>query len=111
MNSRHPVEVSGYLYSSETLLTIDEFSRVCAVERRQIVELVEEGVLIPIGSRSEDWRLTGDSLRRAQAAMRLQRDLGVNLPGVALALELLDELEHLRNLVGNRYLGGSGRGS
>lgn len=109
MNSKHPVEVSGYLYTSETLLTIDEFSRVCAVERQQIVELVEEGVLVAEGSRAEEWRLSGDSLRRAQAAMRLQRDLGLNLPGVALALELLDELEHLRSRMGSSA-GGPRRG-
>jgi chaperone modulatory protein CbpM len=28
--------------------------------------------------------------------MRLQQDFGVNLPGAALALELLEELERLR---------------
>jgi chaperone modulatory protein CbpM len=111
MTSNHPVEVSGYLFTSETLLTIDEFSRVCAVERRQIIELVEEGVLIPVGRRAEEWRLTGDSLRRAQAAMRLQRDLGLNLPGVALALELMDELEHLRSVLGVPASGGANPGS
>jgi hypothetical protein len=31
--------------------------------------------------------------------MRLQRDLEINLPGVALALELLEELDRLRGVV------------
>jgi len=35
-------------------------------------------------------------VRRARRAIRLSRDLDVNLPGVGLALELLDELEDLR---------------
>jgi chaperone modulatory protein CbpM len=35
-------------------------------------------------------------LRRARTALRLQRDLEINLPGVALALELMEELERLR---------------
>ena len=109
MNNSHPMEVSGFLYTSETLLTLDEFSRVCAVERRQIIELVEEGVLVPVGSRLEEWQLRGDSLRRAQKAVRLQRDLGINLAGVALALDLMDELEHLRTLLGARASGRSGR--
>jgi len=100
MNSNLPNEVSGFLYTSETLLTLDEFSRVCAVERRQIIELVDEGVLVPIGTQVAEWRLPGDSLRRAQTAVRLQRDLGVNLAGVALALDLMDELERLRSLFG-----------
>jgi len=33
---------------------------------------------------------------RARIALRLERDLGINVPGVALALELLEELEQLR---------------
>ena len=32
-------------------------------------------------------------------AHRLQRDLGLNLAGVALALELLDEIEALRSRI------------
>ena len=109
MSSKLPSEVSGFLYTSETLLTLDEFSRVCAVERRQIIELVDEGVLTPVGAQLEEWRLPGDSLRRAQTAVRLQRDLGVNLAGVALALELMDELERLRSLFGHRPFGRAGR--
>ena len=33
---------------------------------------------------------------RARLALRLERDLELNLAGVALALELMDELEYLR---------------
>jgi chaperone modulatory protein CbpM len=35
-------------------------------------------------------------MHRATVSLRLQRDLGVNLAGVALALQLLDEVEALR---------------
>jgi chaperone modulatory protein CbpM len=35
-------------------------------------------------------------LRRARLALRLERDLEINLAGVALALELMEELEYLR---------------
>jgi chaperone modulatory protein CbpM len=34
-----------------------------------------------------------------QRVVRLQRDFGVNLPGAALALELLEEVERLRRNV------------
>ena len=61
-----------------------------------IIELVEEGVLAPIGREQRAWRFTGSQVRRASIALRLQRDLGVNLAGVALALDLLDELNGLR---------------
>jgi len=45
---------------------------------------------------AEQWRFAGTALRRARTALRLQRDLEINLPGVALALELMEELEALR---------------
>lgn len=41
------------------------------------------------------WRFSGKSLRRARSAHRLQRDLGLNLAGIALVLDLMDELEVL----------------
>jgi len=44
------------------------------------------------------WRFTYTEIRRVQTAVRLQRDLRINLPGCALALDLLDELEELRQL-------------
>ncbi len=37
------------------------------------------------------------TLRRMESAFRLHRDLEINLPGVVLALDLLDELKQLRH--------------
>ena len=79
---------------SEFLLA--DLCRMFAVDERHIRELVEEGVLSVIEIDTAEWRFTGASLRRARIALRLQRDLGINLPGVALALDLLEELEQLR---------------
>jgi len=100
MGSHHDNALSGEIFDDYTLLNVDELSRLCAVERTFIIELVEEGVLDVIEVAPE-WRFSGTALRRARTASRLQRDLQINLPGVALALELLDELEHLRRALGN----------
>jgi chaperone modulatory protein CbpM len=70
-------------------------SRMCQVDERHIVEFVEEGVL-NVMEISSEWRFTGDALRRARLAVRLERDLELNLAGVALALDLLEELQRLR---------------
>ena len=43
----------------------------------------------------EHWRFTSLHLHPAKIAVRLQRDLGVNFAGTALALQLLDELDML----------------
>jgi len=84
----------------ETLtLTLREVCHTCGVHAEYVIELVTEGVIQPMSDREPQvWRFDGFAVTRIQRAMRLQQDLGVNLPGVALALELLDELERLRRI-------------
>lgn len=97
-------ELSGTLLDEQNLLTIVEISRVCAVQTEYIVELVDEGLIapekLPETSMGDDephaWRFTGTHMRQARIAAHLQSDLGVNAAGVALALQLLDEVEALR---------------
>jgi chaperone modulatory protein CbpM len=60
-----------------------------------VLELVEEGVLEPLGPGGPQWRFAATSVVRVRKAQRLQRDLGVNLPGIALALQLLDRIDAL----------------
>jgi len=77
-------------------LTLLDLCRACAVRAELIVELVDEGVLVPQGRAPHCWQFSGLHLRRATIALRLQRDLGINLAGAALALQLLDEVETLQ---------------
>lgn len=42
-------------------------------------------------------RLSPDQLRRVYRIMRLKNCLGVNLPGAAIILELLDRIEELQD--------------
>ena len=87
--------LSGTIFDESAILSIKDLSRMCNVEERHIVEFVEEGVLNVVEIRSE-WHFTGDALRRARLALRLERDLELNLAGVALALDLIEELQQLR---------------
>jgi len=87
--------LTGTIFDQSAILNIKDFSRMCNVEERHIVEFVEEGVLNVVEVRSE-WHFTGDALRRARLAVRLERDLELNLAGVALALDLIEELQQLR---------------
>ncbi len=78
--------------------TLYEVCRSCGVHAEVIVEMIGEGIVTPKGSSMREWRFDGIAIRRAQQALRLQADLGVNLPGAALALELMEEIERLRRL-------------
>jgi chaperone modulatory protein CbpM len=88
--------LSGEIVEETIVLSVTDLSRMMSVEERHIVELVEEGVLSVLQIDASEWRFSGAALRRARIALRLELDLGVNLPGVALALDLLEELERLR---------------
>lgn len=88
--------ITGIILEEQTQLTLAEISRGCAVHAECIIELVEEGVLAPVGAEPRQWRFDGTHLRRATIALRLQHDLGINLAGVALALQLLDEVNALK---------------
>jgi len=88
--------LAGEIVEERAVLSIADLSRMFAVEERHIVELVEEGVVSVIDVQTSEWRFSGAALRRVRIALCLERDLGINLPGVALALDLLEELEQLR---------------
>jgi chaperone modulatory protein CbpM len=90
------VQITGLILEEQTEFSLDDLCRACAAEADRIIELVNEGVLAPVGKAPDYWRFTGMHLHRARMALRLENDLGVNLAGAALALELLDELDTLR---------------
>jgi chaperone modulatory protein CbpM len=92
----------GQLIEDETLITVDELCRHCMVKVEEVITFVQEGILDPSEEvarpeRADAWQFHISSVRRVRTVVHLQRDLGVNLAGAALALELLDriaELEH-----------------
>jgi chaperone modulatory protein CbpM len=77
-------------------LTLTELSRCCDVSTERIIVLVDQGILAPVGANRENWQFQSSDLQRARCALRLERDLGLNAAGAALAVELLEELEHAR---------------
>ncbi len=88
--------LSGEIVEHTMVLSIRDLSRICTVEQSRIVELVDEGILAARQSDAGEWLFSGEALRRARIALRLQRDLEINLAGVALVLELMAEIERLR---------------
>ena len=88
--------LAGHIFDERTEITIVELCEVCSVEITLVEELVDEGILEPVGGVREQRRFPYSSVRRARTVVHLQRDLGLNLAGAALALDLLDQIETLR---------------
>ncbi|HHL45361.1 MAG TPA: MerR family transcriptional regulator [Gammaproteobacteria bacterium] len=94
-NDMLPV-LTGLLLDEENTLTLSELCRACAVHAEWVMELVDEGVLEPVNPGAGQWYFPAISLQRALTIQRLQRDLGINLAGAALVMELMDEIHSLR---------------
>lgn len=88
--------LTGVVLDEGYELTITEICHACGGSSEWVVELVREGVLEPAAEHEDEWRFPASSLQRARTAMRLQQDLGVNLAGIALALDMMDEIDKLR---------------
>ena len=86
-----PVE----LIDEHTTFTLAELCRSCIVEAEFIEAMVEQGILEPSGRRGRHRCFPSSSLRRTRITLHLQRDLGVNLAGAALVLDLLERIEAL----------------
>lgn len=89
------VALTGEVLEDNDLVSLADLCRSCTVETHTITTLVAEGILDPAGEDVEHWRFTVGSLKRVKTVIHLQRDLGVNLAGAALALDLLERIAEL----------------
>jgi chaperone modulatory protein CbpM len=92
------------VFNEQTEITVVELCELCSVRPETIDELIAEGILEPRAAGTTP-RLPYSSVRITSTVVRLQRDLGVNLAGAALALELLEKIDRLRAQL--RTAGGS----
>jgi chaperone modulatory protein CbpM len=96
MSREEPPLLTGEVLEEEVELTLAELCSCCQITAEWVFELVDEGILEPHGRTSSSWRFSGISVHRVRCVQRLESDLGVNVAGAALALELIEQLEELR---------------
>jgi chaperone modulatory protein CbpM len=77
-------------------ISFEELCRALQTEQQFVIELVELHVLRPQGQTHTDWRFDSYNFRRARMARSFYHELEVNLNGIALALDLLDEIDRLK---------------
>jgi chaperone modulatory protein CbpM len=92
-------DLQGEVLDEGLSLDLAELARLCGATDQTVSLLVSEGVLRPHGGRPQEWRFSGVQVCRARRALRLQRDLELDLAATALALDLIEELESLRRRV------------
>jgi len=92
---------SGVVLEEQQAISLAELCQCCNLATEQLIVMVDHGIIEPLETNVtiSHWTFSGDSLVRVQTALRLQRDLDINLAGAVLAVELLDEIKELRQRV------------
>lgn len=90
------IHISGTILDEDLECTLHDLCTMCNIPVEIVHDMIKEGLISPEGSEPMHWRFTAIEIRRVQTSLRLQRDLRINLPGCALVLDLLDEIEELR---------------
>jgi chaperone modulatory protein CbpM len=92
MSEVNAQSLGDLIVEEEIPLTLGELCHACSASEEYVVAWVFEGVLEPVGQAPQEWLFTGQSLSRAKLASSFTRDLDMNPPGIALALDLLDKI-------------------
>jgi len=95
MSKTEQTQLTVEVIDEQTIFTLADLCRSCAVEAEFVEALVEHGILEPTGKRGRHWCFPANSVRRTRVTLSLRRDLGVNLAGAALALDLLERIDEL----------------
>ena len=84
---------------SSTLIVQLDMERFCeeaGIPATYVIEIVEHGIIEPQGRTPDVWRFEDYELAIAQRATKLHHDLEMEWEGVALALDLIEEVKQLR---------------
>lgn len=85
----------GVLIEDSETISYTEVCHKYNIPKELLTEMMEYGLFSNQSAQIEQLKLNPKELKRIESAFRLHRDLGINLPGVVLAIELLEKIEHL----------------
>lgn len=91
--------LNGELIGEGEWVTVTELCRLCRIDNEVMLELAEIGLVSPRGSTPGEWEFPAAVLPRLRVVGRLMRDLGVNVSGAALAVELLEAQHELERQI------------
>ncbi|MGH8131623.1 MAG: chaperone modulator CbpM [Steroidobacteraceae bacterium] len=80
-------------------IAVTEVCRLCRIDVSAARELAELGLVSPREAAAGEWEFPATALPRLRVVGRLMRDLGVNVSGAVLAVELLEARRELERRV------------
>ncbi len=76
-------------------VAVSDICELCRLDLEAVLELAQLGIVSSRERAPGEWQVAATALPRLRIAGRLMQDLGVNVSGAALALELLDAQREL----------------
>ncbi|KTD31226.1 putative chaperone-modulator protein CbpM [Legionella moravica] len=89
--------LTGMLIEETTTYTFIEVCHKYHIPEELLTEMIEYGFFPNQPTDPKRIAIDEKALRRIESAFRLHRDLEINLPGVTLALELLEKIEKMQS--------------
>jgi chaperone modulatory protein CbpM len=85
-------------------LSLEEIITSYSVSTEVIIEIIDQGIITVDANEPQQWEFNSDDCRRIRMVLQLEKDLGVNVAGAGLVLELLEEIDKLNALLGPHRL-------
>jgi chaperone modulatory protein CbpM len=89
--------ITGILVEETTTITFEEVCCRYHIPKALLQDLIEYGLFNNQTTQINQIRFDQKALKTMETAFRLHKDLEINLAGVALALELLEEMDNMRD--------------
>ena len=71
-------------------IAASEICQLCRLDLESVLELAQLGIVSSRERAPGEWQVAATALPRLRVAGRLMQDLGINVSGAALALELIE---------------------
>lgn len=86
------------IHSPSYHLSFDELCLSTNISKEYMLELVEYNIAVPAtGTHPQQWQFHAACVMQVKKAVRLYRDLDIDWLDLGLVLNLLDEIEQLKN--------------
>lgn len=83
-------------------LSIDEVTTSFGISVDTVLEIIDEGIVTPQKNEHDDWVFDSEAYCRIRMVLQLNRDLRINFSGAGLVIELLNEIDRLHALLGEK---------
>jgi MerR family transcriptional regulator, heat shock protein HspR len=82
--------------SEHSLLTLNDLANMAGLHPELVEKFVDYGLIEPSAGTSSRPLFSAAAVQRLRCIIRLRRDLGVNLAGVAVILEMKERIEKVQ---------------